>query len=379
MLTSLFDYELPEHFIAQQPAEPRDSSRLLVLHRATGQVEHRIFRNIGDYLSPGDLLVGNDSRVIPARLHGRKLTGAAVEVFLLRQQDEAGRVWECLVRGKKIVEGTKLEIGRWGGGELRRNIQNHPASPSPISATIQLVHESGTRLVEFSEPIQPYLDELGEVPLPPYITEYKGDRERYQTVYSRPEGSAAAPTAGLHVTPELLIQLRNQGVRFETVTLHVGLDTFKPVESDVVEEHHIHSEWAELSSRTARTINDATLAGGRIVAIGTTATRTLEWAATGAQGLDPYDTNACPWQRVAAFGGDVNLFIYPGYRYRAVDRLITNFHLPKSSLLMLVSAFIAQSHPDDVDAGRRILLETYEIAKQEGYRFFSFGDALLIL
>ncbi|MFN8439499.1 MAG: tRNA preQ1(34) S-adenosylmethionine ribosyltransferase-isomerase QueA [Caldilineaceae bacterium] len=373
MLTSLFDYDLPQHFIAQQPAEPRDSSRLLVLHRATGQIEQRSFRDIGDYLSPGDLLIGNDSRVIPARLHGRKLTGAAVEVFLLRQQDESGRVWECLVRGKKMVGGTKLEIRRLGDWEI------HDPTQSPLSATIQLVHESGTRLVEFSEPIQPYLDELGEVPLPPYITEYKGDRERYQTVYSRPEGSAAAPTAGLHFTPDLLIQLRNQGVSFDTVTLHVGLDTFKPVESATVEDHHIHSEWAELSNRTARAINDTTLAGGRIVAIGTTATRTLEWAATGAQGLDPYEPNACPWQRVAAFGGDVNLFIYPGYRYRAVDRLITNFHLPKSSLLMLVSAFIAQVHPDDVDAGRRILLDTYEIAKKEGYRFFSFGDAMLIL
>ena len=367
MLTSLFDYELPPHFIAQQPAEPRDSSRLLVLHRATGQIEHRSFRDIGDYLSPGDLLVGNDSRVIPARLHGRKVTGGAVEVFLLRQQDEAGALWECLVRGKKLVEGTKLEIERLRDWEIDARLQE----TNPQSAI--------RNLVEFSEPIQPYLDELGEVPLPPYITEYTGDRERYQTVYSRPEGSAAAPTAGLHFTPDLLIQLRNQGVSFDTVTLHVGLDTFKPVESATVEDHHIHSEWAELSSRTARAINDTTLAGGRIVAIGTTATRTLEWAATDAQGLDPYEPNACPWQRVAAFGGDVNLFIYPGYRYRAVDRLITNFHLPKSSLLMLVSAFIAQAHPDDVDAGRRILLETYEIAKQEGYRFFSFGDAMLIL
>lgn len=373
MLTSLFDYELPEDFIAQQPAEPRDSSRLLVLNRTTGEVVHRTFSEIGDYLRAGDLLVGNDSRVIPARLHGHKMTGGAVEVFLLRQQDEDGAIWECLVRGKKLTEGTKLKMGRWGDGGIGS------APMPPISATIRTVNLSGTRMVEFSEPIQPYLDALGEVPLPPYITEYTGDRERYQTVYSRPEGSAAAPTAGLHFTPELLIGLRNRNIRFETVTLHVGLDTFKPVESETVEGHHIHSEWAELSSSTAKAINDATLAGGRIVAVGTTSTRTLEWGATGAQGIDPYDTNACPWKRVAAFGGDVNLFIYPGYRFRAIDRLITNFHLPRSSLLMLVSAFIAQAHPEDVDRGRKILLETYEIAKREGYRFFSFGDAMLII
>lgn len=376
MLTSLFDYDLPQHFIAQQPAEPRDSSRLLVLDRATGKIEHRAFREIGDYLSAGDLLIGNDSRVIPARLHGRKATGGVVEVFLLRQQDEIGVIWECLVRGKKLNEGTKLEIGRLG------DTRNLPISQSPnplVSATILSVNPSGTRIVEFSEPIQPYLEELGEVPLPPYITEYVGDRERYQTIYSRPEGSAAAPTAGLHFTPELLVGLRDQGVRFDTVTLHVGLDTFKPVESETVEGHRIHSEWAEVSSATARTINETSLAGGRIISVGTTSTRTLEWAATGAQGIDPYDTAACPWKRVAAFAGDVNLFIHPGYRFRAVDRLITNFHLPKSSLLMLVSAFIAQAHPEDVDAGRQILLETYEVAKREGYRFFSFGDAMMIL
>ena len=378
MLTALFDYDLPEHFIAQQPAEPRDSSRLLVLQRATGAIEHRTFRDIPNYLRSGDLLVGNDSRVIPARLHGRKSTGGAVEVFLLRQQDEAGAIWECLVRGKKLTEGASLEISRLGASSPS-DPSPSPISPSPISATILAVNDSGTRVVQFSEPIQPYLDELGEVPLPPYITEYSGDRERYQTVYSRPEGSAAAPTAGLHFTPELLLQLRQQGVRFETVTLHVGLDTFKPVESERVEDHRIHSEWAELSSASARAINEATLAGGRIVAVGTTSTRTLEWGATGAQGLDPYDVNACPWKRVAAYAGNVNLFIQPGYRFRAVDTLITNFHLPKSSLLMLVSAFIAQAHPEDVDAGRRILLQTYEVAKAEGYRFFSFGDAMLIV
>ncbi|BAM00529.1 MULTISPECIES: tRNA preQ1(34) S-adenosylmethionine ribosyltransferase-isomerase QueA [Caldilinea] len=361
METALFDYELPESYIAQQPAEPRDSSRLMVLHRADGRIEHRIFREIGEYLRAGDLLVANDSRVIPARLHGRKSTGGEVEIFLLRQRDEAGKVWECLVRGRGLKEGTKVHLNE------------------ELFAEITAVTPTGARIVEFSASVHPYLDVLGEVPLPPYITQYTGDRERYQTVYSRPEGSVAAPTAGLHFTPELLMQLRQQGVLFETVTLHVGLDTFKPVQSERVEDHHIHTEWAELSSATARRINETTLAGGRIVAVGTTTVRTLEWAATAAQGLDPYDTQACPWQRVAAFMGDVSLFIYPGYRFRAVDALITNFHLPRSSLLMLVSAFIAQAHPEDVDAGRRILLNAYEEAKRTGYRFFSFGDAMLIL
>ncbi len=361
MDTALFEYELPASFIAQQPAEPRDSSRLLVLHRTDGRLEHRTFRDVGDYLRAGDLLVANDSRVIPARLHGHKPTGGAMELFLLRQQDDAGLLWECLVRGRGLNEGATVALG------------------ADLTATVLEVMPAGTRIVEFRAPVRPFLDELGEVPLPPYITSYAGDRERYQTVYSRPEGSVAAPTAGLHFTPELLFDLRDRGVTFDTVTLHVGLDTFRPVESARVEEHAIHTEWAELGSATARHINDTTLAGGRVVAVGTTTARTLEWGSTGAQGIDPYDPQACPWKRVAAFVGDVNLFIYPGYRFRAVDALITNFHLPRSSLLMLVSAFIAQAHPDDPDRGRRILLESYEVAKAEGYRFFSFGDAMLIM
>jgi len=370
MKTELFDYNLPPSYIAQQPAEPRDSSRLLVLHRATGEIAHRTFRDIGDFLLEGDLLVANNSRVIPARLHGHKRTGGAVEVFLLRRVDEEGRRWECLVRGRNLNAGVEVLLGPTDGAS-----QDKPT----IVATMIAVHESGTRTVAFSVPIQPYLDELGEVPLPPYITEFQGDRERYQTVYSHPEGSAAAPTAGLHFTPELLVDLRHRGINLDTVTLHVGLDTFKPVESTDIENHHIHTEWAELSSQTARRINASTLQGQRIVAVGTTTARTLEWAATGAQGIDPYDTQACPWQRVAAFTGDVSLFIRPGYRFRAVDLLLTNFHLPRSSLLMLVSAFIGQVHGDDLDAGRRLLLETYEVAKAEGYRFFSFGDAMLII
>ena len=379
MKTDLFDYDLPAAYIAQQPVEPRDSSRLLVLHRADGRLEHRTFREIGDYVQAGDLLVANNSRVIPARLLGHKKTGGAVEIFLLRQRDELGQQWECLVRGRNLIAGVEVRLEKTGNNDQS---PPHPLTPSPshsLTATIQAVNPTGTRTIGFSAPLRPYLDELGEVPLPPYITSYGGDRERYQTVYSQPEGSVAAPTAGLHFTPELLVALRQQGVLFETVTLHVGLDTFKPVESAEIEGHVIHTEWAEVSSATARRINEVTLAGGKIVGVGTTTTRTLEWAATGAQGLDPYATNACPWQRVAAFTGNVNLFIRPGYRFRAVDALLTNFHLPRSSLLMLVSAFIGQAHDADLDAGRRMLLATYEVAKQEGYRFFSFGDAMLIL
>jgi len=371
MKTELFTYDLPASYIAQQPAEPRDSSRLLVLHRASGLIEHCTFREIGNYLRHGDLLVGNNSRVIPARLHGRKETGGAVEVFLLRQLDQLGQEWQCLVRGRNVRVGVKILLGREGVVGVERL--------STVVATVRAVDESGTRTIHFSAPIHPFLDELGEVPLPPYITDYHGDRERYQTVYNNPEGSAAAPTAGLHFTPELLLRLRASGVHFEAATLHVGLDTFKPVESSEVEDHHIHTEWAELSSHTARRINETTLQSGRVIAVGTTTARTLEWAATAAQGIEPYEPEVCPWQRVAAFAGDVNLFIHPGYRFRAVDHLLTNFHLPRSSLLMLVSAFIGQAHSNDNDAGRQMLLSTYEVAKAEGYRFFSFGDAMLIL
>ena len=367
MKTDLFDYELPATAIAQQPVEPRDQSRLLVLHRASGTLEHRCFAEIGEYLRSGDLLVANNSRVIPARLSARKTTGGSVEIFLLRQNDELGQVWECLVRGKGLVAGTVVEVERRDGGEAGR-----------ITAEIVTVHESGTRTVRFSSPIQPYLDALGEIPLPPYITEYSGDRERYQTIYSQPQGSSAAPTAGLHFTPELLIRLREQGVGFATVTLHVGLDTFKPVTTAEIEQHRIHSEWAEVSSETARRINETTLAGGRVVAVGTTTARTLEWAATAAQGIDPDDATRCGWQRVAAFAGDVSLFIRPGYRFRAIDALITNFHLPRSSLLMMVSALLAQAHADDPDRGRQLLLSAYATAIQQGYRFYSFGDAMLI-
>lgn len=366
MKTSLFDYVLPQSYIAQQPAEPRDSSRLLVLTRTTGAIEHRRFSDVGDYLHDGDLLVANDSRVIPARLHARKVTGGKVEIFLLRPLDNEGTLWESLAKGKGLGTGTLLLLEPPDGHEA-------------LQATVESVDESGVRVVRFSAPLADLLPDLGEIPLPPYITDYSGDRERYQTVYSRQEGSVAAPTAGLHFTPDLLIGLRRAGVQFDTVTLHVGLDTFQPVSSEEIEGHTIHTEWAELPRDVARRVNDVTLHGGRIVAVGTTSVRSLEWGSTGAQGIDPYDTNACPWKRTAAFAGAVDLFIRPGYRFRAVDALITNFHLPRSSLLMLVSAFVAQAHPEDVDAGRRILLAAYEEAKREQYRFFSFGDAMLIL
>ncbi len=363
MDTALFDYTLPPSLIAQQPAEPRDSSRLMVLDRATGALQHLRFADIGHFLHAGDLLVANDSRVIPARLHGHKPTGGAVELLLLRQLDAEGREWLCLTRGKGLVAGSHVKLA---GGAL--------------DAEIFSVEENGSRRIRFDGAIWPWLDAVGEMPLPPYITEYAGDPERYQTVYSRPEGSAAAPTAGLHFTPDLLLSLRDKGVDLETVTLHIGLDTFRPVETTQIEAHQIHTEWAALSAATAHRVNDGALHGGRVVAVGTTSVRTLEWAATAAQGVDPWlEPEACPWKRVAAFEGDVKLFIRPGYRFRAVDALITNFHLPRSSLLMLVSAFIAQAHGDDVDAGRRILLESYAEAQRLGYRFFSFGDAMLIV
>lgn len=367
MRTELFDYPLPPELIAQSPAEPRDSSRLLVLHRESGEIEHRHFRDIGDYLQKGDLLVANDTRVIPARLFAHKQTGGRIEIFLLKQLDEEGAEWECLVRGRGLDVGVTLTL------------DTHDATLAPLSATILSITPTGSRRVRFSEAVTGLLEQLGEIPLPPYITDYHGDSERYQTVYNRADGSTAAPTAGLHFTPELLIALRRQEINFDTVTLHVGLDTFQPVSVEEVEDHPIHTEWAELKRDVARRINDVTLGGGRIVSVGTTSARTLEWAATGAQGIDPYDWNACPWQRVAAFEGSVDLFIRPGYRFRAVDALITNFHLPRSTLLLLVSAFVGQAHPTDVDAGRRILLETYAEAIRHGYRFFSFGDAMLIL
>ena len=335
MLTSEFDYDLPESFIAQTPAEPRDSSRLLVLPRDTGKLEHRIFRDVSDYLQAGDLLVLNQTRVIPARIYARKETGGRVELLLLRRRDEL--MWEALVGGKG------LRVGRVA------RVENGP--------DVKIIEEldGSERLIKFSEPIEPYFPKVGNVPLPPYIHEKLEDPERYQTVYAKDPGSAAAPTAGLHFTPRLLEELQVKGVRIVYVTLHVGLDTFAPVNEEYPEEHKIHSEWCELTQDTADLINQTKQSSGRVIAVGTTAVRTIE-SAVGQDG-------------VLSYVGQTSLFILPGYQFKIVDAIITNFHLPKSTLLMLVSAF----------AGRERILETYAAAIEEGYRFYSFGDAMLIV
>ncbi len=353
MHLSDFDYNLPQLFIAQTPIEPRDASRLMLLDKKTGTIEHRVFRDILHLLNPGDLLVLNDTRVIPARLHALKPTGGAVEILLLRQTSTTD--WQALVGGRGINAGMKLSLV---GSDIQVEVLENLAEAE--------------RLIRFSEPINPYLVELGEMPLPPYITAPLGDAERYQTVYSRDEGSAAAPTAGLHFTPDLLIALRNKGVGFAYCTLHIGLGTFKPVNVERVEDYHIHAERALLKPDDARLINDAKLAGGRVIAVGTTVARTLETAGILSAGGDPANPNAnqdtCAWRPVIAFESNTTLFIYPGYTWRVVDAMITNFHLPKSSLLMMISSLV----------GREPLLNAYEVAKREGYRFFSFGDAMFI-
>jgi S-adenosylmethionine:tRNA ribosyltransferase-isomerase len=344
MKTSEFDYHLPESSIAQTPAEPRDSSRLLVLHRATGQVEHRLFRDVGNYLRPGDLLVLNQTRVIPARIYARKETGGRVELLLLRRRDDL--TWEALVGGKGLRIGKSIEV------------ENGP------QAEIVELLDGSERLIKFSEPIEPYFSRVGNVPLPPYIHEKLSDPERYQTVYAREPGSAAAPTAGLHFTPGLLQDLQAKGVKIAYVTLHVGLDTFAPVTEDQPEDHKIHTEWCELPQPTADLINQTRKAGGKIVAVGTTSVRTLETASR----YSKFDDSTSEY-RISSFVGPTSLYILPGYEFQVIDTLITNFHLPKSTLLMLVSAF----------AGRKKILETYELAIREGYRFYSFGDAMIIL
>lgn len=353
MKLSDFDYTLPEHFIAQTPVEPRDSSRLMVLNREKDTLEHRIFRDIGDYLNPGDVLVLNTTRVIPARLYGTKAeTGGSVEVLLLRQHDALR--WHVLVGGRRILAGTRLNFG------------------DRISATVEHVLDESERIIAFDEPVNDLLDEIGQMPLPPYINTPLLDTERYQTVFSKVAGSAAAPTAGLHFTPELLVQLRQSGVIFAECTLEIGLGTFLPVRVDEIESHQIHGERARLSAEDARIINEAKLRGSRVIAVGTTAVRTVETAGILSEGGDPRhpaeSVNACPWRPVIAFDDETHLFIYPGYRWRVVDGIITNFHLPKSTLVMMISAFV----------GRERLLSAYETAKAEGYRFFSFGDAMFI-
>jgi S-adenosylmethionine:tRNA ribosyltransferase-isomerase len=345
MRTSDFDYELPAERIAQTPIEPRDAARLMIVDRSSGEIEHQIFRRIVDYLQPNDLLVANDSRVIPARLAARKVpTGGQVELLLLTRHAE--RTWEVLVKGRRVRPGTRLVL-----------VPPHVAEVAPIYADVLEITAAGGRIVEFDEPITPQLEQLGEVPLPPYIHTPLEDAERYQTVYARVQGSAAAPTAGLHFTPRLIGEIERLGINFAFVTLHIGLDTFRPVQVEELENHEMHSEYAMLPAETAAEIRRARDAGGRVVAVGTTAVRVLESAA-----------HLAPAGVVTPFSGWTDLFIYPGYQFRAVDALITNFHLPRSTLLMLVSAF----------AGRDLVLEAYGRAITSGYRFYSFGDAMFI-
>jgi S-adenosylmethionine:tRNA ribosyltransferase-isomerase len=369
--TSDFDYKLPSELIAQTPIEPRDASRLMVVHRDTGQIEHRTFRDVDRYLRTGDLLVLNQTRVFPARLFGRKVkTGGKVELLLLHRRDE--HTWEALARGKKLRPGTRIELqaaGEGQGPETETRV-DHRAS---VTADIVAATESGGRVVRFEQPIEPFLDALGEVPLPPYIHEPLADPERYQTVYGRIEGSAAASTAGLHFTPELLVNIRRSGVELAFVTLHIGLDTFRPVKEEQVEDHQIHTEWYELTAPVAEQINHARLEDRRVIAVGTTVVRVLESAASHCASSSllaaEEGSQACGWQTVAAYAGPTDLFIYPGYRFRVVEAMVTNFHLPRSTLLMLVSAF----------AGRELIAGAYQEAIEKRYRFFSFGDAMLLV
>ncbi len=335
-----FYYDLPQELIAQDPLEDRASSRLLMLNRETGVTEHHIFREIINYLQPGDCLVINDTKVIPARLIGsREGTGAKIEVLLLKRK--ADDVWETLVKpGKKARPGTRILFG-----------------DGLLTGEVLEVVDDGNRLIRFAYEgiFEEILDQLGQMPLPPYITHQLKDKNRYQTVYAKHDGSAAAPTAGLHFTPELLDAIRDKGVKIAHVTLHVGLGTFRPVKVEKIEEHHMHSEFYVVEEEQAKLINETKAAGGRIIAVGTTSCRTLE-SATGEDGI------------LKAGSGWTDIFIYPGYQFKMIDALITNFHLPESTLLMLVSAF----------AGREKIMAAYEEAIKEKYRVFSFGDVMYI-
>ena len=340
MKTSDFYYDLPEELIAQTPLVRRDASRLMVLDRRTGEVTHRHFYDIVEYLNPGDCLVMNDSRVLPARLLGHRPTGGAVEVLLLRDLGE--KCWECLCKpGRKMQPGNEVIFG-----------------DGALTATVREVREDGNRVVEFHYEgiFLEILERLGKMPLPPYIKAELQDQERYQTVYSREVGSAAAPTAGLHFTQELLEKIRAKGVDTAFVTLHVGLGTFRPVKAEEVTDHHMHSELCMMNQETADLLNETRARGGRIICVGTTSCRTLE-------SLVNPDGSFCAGSKWT------DIFIYPGYTFRAMDGLITNFHLPESTLVMLVSAF----------AGREHVLAAYQQAVEQRYRFFSFGDAMCIL
>ncbi len=355
MKTAEFDYDLPPELIAQEPVEPRDTSRLMVVKRESGEILHRHFYNMPDFLEWGDLLIHNKSRVIPARLFARKPTGGQVEILLLRQRDAT--TWEALVGGKCVRPGLWLTLLDAPDGD-------------PIDAEAEVVErgERAMRVLRFDRPALEIADEVGVTPLPPYIHKELEDAERYQTIYAHKPGSAAAPTAGLHFTMDLLLELRDIGVQSAFITLHIGLDTFQPVHEDRIEDHQMHTEYCSLPPPVAERINQTKLEGQRVVAVGTTSVRTLETAARIAAGGEE-DAPACPRQTVAAFEGETDLFIYPGFEFRAVDALITNFHLPQSTLLMLVSAF----------AGKDLIGRAYAEAIQKRYRFYSFGDAMLIL
>lgn len=335
-----FYFDLPQELIAQDPLEDRSSSRLLVLDKETGEMEHRVFHDIVEYLHEGDCLVLNNTKVIPARLMGtKKDTGATIEVLLLKRREND--IWETLVKpGKKAKPGTVITFGE-----------------GLLTGTVVDIVDEGNRLIQFSYEgiFEEVLDKLGEMPLPPYITHKLQDKNRYQTVYAKYEGSAAAPTAGLHFTKELLAQVEEKGVKIAYVTLHVGLGTFRPVKEENVLEHHMHSEFYQVTPEAAKLINDTKAAGGRVICVGTTSCRTIESAA---------DQNGV----VQAGCGDTEIFIYPGYQFKVLDNLITNFHLPESTLIMLVSAL----------AGRKHVLRAYETAVEMKYRFFSFGDAMFI-
>ena len=359
MRTSDFDYPLPPDLIAQTPAEPRDSSRLLVLDRATGNTEHRRFTDILEYLRPEDLMIFNQSRVIPARLFGvRDDNGGRVELLLLRR--EAGGAWEALARpGRRLRPGATVVVTPPGD-----------ASPAtPLTVEILESRANGLKAVRLSS--EDAIEGMGHTPLPPYIRRALDDPERYQTVYARQPGSAAAPTAGLHFTPELLTRIREAGVEAAFVTLHVGLDTFRPVQGEDPLEHHIHTEHYSLDASAADALNRARAAGRRTVAVGTTSVRVLEQAAADAAR-----------QGRAGFGpveGNASIYILPGHHFLAVDAMLTNFHLPRSTLLMLVAAFVQQGADGAADTGREMMLEAYSEAVRHQYRFYSFGDAMLIL
>ena len=336
MELSEFNYELPEELIAQTPIEKRDESRLMILDKNTGKIEHKIFKDIIDYLEPGDCLVRNNTRVIPARLYGKKDTGANVEFVLLKNIE--GDIWEAMVRpGNKLHIGAKVIFG-----------------DGLLTAEILDTTEDGTRKVKFTYDgiFNEILDQIGLMPLPPYIHESLKDNDRYQTVYAKYEGSAAAPTAGLHFTPELLKKIEEKGIDIANVTLHVGIGTFRPVKETNIEDHHMHTEHYYIKQEDADKINKAKLAGKRVIAVGTTSCRTLD-PKTGM-------VNACE--------GDTGIYIYPGYKFKCIDGLITNFHLPESTLIMLVSAF----------AGKDYIMKAYKHAVDEKYKFFSFGDAMFI-